>query len=261
MKVVIIGSGNTATVIGGKVRAAGHEILQVVSRQQEHAARLGKELDSPWSSDWTAIEPEADIYIVCLSDSALYSLSDSLSLPGRLVVHTAGAVPGNILLPVSRNSGVLYPLQSLRKELRPFPEIPFLVDSNQPEDLPVITAFACTLSTLVQQADDLTRVRLHLGAVIVNNFSNYLFTLTEAWCREEHIDFRLLIPLIRETANRLDYSSPRDTQTGPAARGDSSTIEKHLILLDKYGSMKELYSLFTDQIEAFYHPSKNIPPL
>jgi predicted short-subunit dehydrogenase-like oxidoreductase (DUF2520 family) len=250
-KVVIIGSGNVATVLGIRIAMAGHEIVQVFSRKRENAALLAGQLHCPYSTYWTQISQEAELYLVALSDGALLSIGESLSLPGKLVMHTAGAVSKDVLLPVSKNIGVLYPLQSLRKEIRPFPPIPLLVDANTPVDKARIADFAGTLSGQVQEADDITRLKLHLGAVLVNNFSNHLYTLTEDYCRQEKIDFTLLLPIIQETASRLAHFLPRDTQTGPAIRGDGATIEKHLQLLHNYKNIKELYELFTHQIQQY----------
>lgn len=251
MKVVIIGSGNVATVFGTQIKAAGHEILQVVSRQREHAALLAGQLHCPYSTYWTQINPGADIYLIALSDNALKGLGEQFTLPGKLVVHTAGAVSKDVLLPVSTHCGVLYPLQSLRKEVWPVPEIPLLVDANIPADLGKIVDFARTISPNVELADDATRLKLHLAAVLVNNFTNYLYTLAEDYCRQEKIDFTLLLPILRETANRLSNYSPGEVQTGPAVRGDESTIAKHIKLLDNYKSIKDLYELFTMQIKQY----------
>ncbi|MEI9934278.1 MAG: NAD(P)-binding domain-containing protein [Ferruginibacter sp.] len=44
MKVVIIGSGNIATIFGRLIKKAGHEITEVFSRQAEHAQILANEL-------------------------------------------------------------------------------------------------------------------------------------------------------------------------------------------------------------------------
>jgi len=117
MNVVIIGSGNTATVLGSKLLQAGHKIVQVVSRQEPHAARLAEELHGAYTTDLSAIHREGAFYLVAVSDDALYGLAEALSLPGKLVAHTAGTVPKEVLRKVSGHSGVLYPLQSLRKEL------------------------------------------------------------------------------------------------------------------------------------------------
>jgi len=40
-----------------------------------------------------------------------------------------------------------------------------------------IADFARTLSQQVREADDAERLKLHLSAVLVNNFTNYLYTL------------------------------------------------------------------------------------
>ena len=260
MKVVIIGSGNVATVLGGKIAAAGHTILQIVARKSAEAARLADEWGCGFATAWADImEGEAEAYIVALSDTALIEFSERVRLPGRLVLHTAGAVSGKVLRPVSGHCGVLYPLQSLRREIRPFPEFPLLIDAEDPADLPVIEAFARTLARRVQQAGDELRLKLHVAAVVINNFSNYLYTLAADFCRQEGVDFGLLLPLIRETAGRLEGSAPGDVQTGPAVRGDAGTMAKHLEILYNYKDLSELYKIFSIKIEDYYGVEKNRP--
>jgi predicted short-subunit dehydrogenase-like oxidoreductase (DUF2520 family) len=250
MQIVIIGSGNVATVLGGKLREAGHRIVQVFSRRPEHAMRLAKELECGHVSRWEDIYREADLYIAALSDDALRTLDAEISLPNRLIVHTGGAVPKEVLLKVSANSGVLYPLQSLRSELRPYSEIPLLVDANLPADLDRILDVARSISGQVQAADNDTRLKLHVAAVLVNNFTNHLYVLAEEYCRREGADFNMLLPLIRETALRLSKIPPGDAQTGPAIRGDEATIRRHLELIGNYKDIKEVYTLITRQIQS-----------
>jgi predicted short-subunit dehydrogenase-like oxidoreductase (DUF2520 family) len=260
MKVVIIGSGNVATVLGGKTKAAGHEILQIVARNPKTASAMATEWACCYTSQWSKTDQTADIYVVALSDMALENLGSVLALPGKLVVHTAGAASVNVLESVSANCGVLYPLQSLKAAIRPFPETPLLIDALRQEDLPIIEAFAQTLSGQVQQADDSTRLKLHVAGTLVNNFTNYLYTQAARFCREETIDFSLLLPLIRETAERISRFPPEQMQTGPAVRGDRTTIEKHLNILSNYIDIKELYDLLTIKIEDFYRVNENPAP-
>ena len=249
MKVVIIGSGNAATVLGRRIAESGHPILQVFSRSREHAGRLASTLGCPFCTEWAEISRDGELYLVALSDHVLLSLAGRLSLPGKLVVHTAGAISRDVLMSVSENYGVLYPLQSLRATISSIPAIPLLVDARHPADQQRIMDFARTISGQVEAADDATRLKLHLASVVVNNFSNHLYVLAAEFCNREGIRFDLLLPLIRETAERLSFADPRKAQTGPAARGDEPTIEKHLRLLDNYKDIKELYQLFTVQIE------------
>lgn len=251
MQLVMIGSGNVATVLGRRIRLAGHTVLQVVSRQPENAARLAGELGSAFTDKWQEIDKQADLYLVALSDTALSDFARrGPALDNRLVAHTAGAVSKDLLETITRRPAVLYPLQSLRKEIEFYPEIPLLIDAQTPADKELLTAFARTISGVVREADDETRIKLHLAAVLVNNFGNHLFRLAEDYCRQEKVDFRLLLPVIRETADRLTRFSPGEVQTGPAIRKDRATIEKHLSMLGKYLDTSELYELFTKQIEA-----------
>jgi len=46
MKVLIIGAGNVATVLGRLIKIAGHDIVQVVSRSMDDAITLASELGS-----------------------------------------------------------------------------------------------------------------------------------------------------------------------------------------------------------------------
>jgi len=260
MQIAIIGSGNVATVLGSKMREAGHRILQVVSRQETHAARLAEELGCPYAMRWEDLHPEGDLYLVALSDEAVQAAASQLRLPGKLVVHTAGAVAREALAAVSEHHGVLYPLQSLRKEIRPFPAFPLLIDAHLPEDLHPIRTLARSISEQVSEADDRTRLQLHLSAIIVNNFSNYLFVMAEERCRKEGVDFSLLLPLIRETADRLSRYAPGDVQTGPAIRGDLGTITRHLALLSEYPDLAEMYRWFTTRIMRHYGGPEIHPP-
>ncbi len=241
--------------MGGRIVAAGHQVLQVMARGE--AAQLAREWGCSYTTEWKEITREGELYIVALSDTALPGLGEVLQLTGALVVHTAGAAPADVLRPVSERYGVLYPLQSLRREIRPFPEFPLLIDAVSPADLSLIENFAGSLSGQVRRADDSSRLKLHVAAVLINNFSNYLYTLSAEFCRQEGVDFSLLLPIIRETAARVERYPPQEVQTGPAIRGDAGTIRRHLEVLSGYDDIKERYQVFSDQIEAYYRNRQN----
>ena len=71
------------------------------------------------------------------------------------------------------------------------------------------------------------RLKYHLAATLVNNFTNYLFTVAENFCKKKNISFAILQPLMEETVMRMRNISPAATQTGPAIRNDRLTLEKH----------------------------------
>ncbi|MFN9492666.1 MAG: DUF2520 domain-containing protein, partial [Sphingobacteriales bacterium] len=82
------------------------------------------------------------------------------------------------------------------------------------------------------------------------NFSNHLFALVKDYCDAEQLNMNLLLPLLRETADRIIYAHPREMQTGPAIRGDQATMEKNLEMLGNYPELTQLYQLFSNLIRS-----------
>lgn len=249
MNIVIIGTGNTATVLGRKLRKAGHHIVQVFGRDSKAASELAYELNTESTNYWNVVNRTADLYILAVSDIAIEEVFQELQLSDKTVVHTAASVPMNVLKGKSEHYGVLYPLQSLKKEVRHLPDIPMIIDASDQQTMNLLDVLAHSLSENVLVAGDELRVKLHLAAVMVNNFTNHLYALVEKYCQNEGLDFHLLLPLIKETALRLDEISPSQTQTGPAIRADKATIEKHLALLQSYPQLEKLYKLFTESLQ------------
>lgn len=256
MRVVIIGSGNVATVLGERIFIAGHDVLQVYGRDLQKAAALAHKLEAAAVNNSHQLSKDADIYIIAVSDSAIEQITSWLRVAGKIVVHTAGSVSQQVLRDCSNHYGILYPLQSIRREIDVLPEIPLLVDGESEETIARIFEFAQTLSSQVQKANDEKRKQLHVAAVMINNFSNHLYTLAADFCRNENLDFRLLLPLISETAERLKTHLPAQVQTGPAIRNDLATVEKHLDLLVKYPELHSIYRQFTEMITRYYGSSE-----
>jgi predicted dinucleotide-binding enzyme len=108
MEIVIIGSGNTAAVLGRKFKAAGHHILQVVSRNAADASALAYEWNTVSTNYLSAINQNGEVYIIAVADDAIAEVAKDLKLPGRVASHTAASVPMDILKTITKHYGVLY---------------------------------------------------------------------------------------------------------------------------------------------------------
>ncbi len=252
MKISIIGSGNTATVIGKLLKEHHHTIKEVVGRDANAVHALAENLNAQPCTDIKTINMESNIYIIAVSDDAVAAISASLKFNNKIVAHTCGSVTMNVLENTSENFGVFYPLQSLRKELNYTPAIPFLIDGNNTFTKQALAELAGSVSENVMEANDEMRLNYHLSAIIVSNFSNHLFALAKQYCDAHHTDFNLLLPLIEETVNRLHYYDPSNMQTGPAARGDEAVIQKHLQLLNDAPELKAIYAMMSESIQQRY---------
>jgi len=253
MDAIMIGSGNTATVLGKLLVQKGIRVKQVWSRNPEHGLALADQLNAQSIDSFAQLTTEADLCILAVADQAIESIAAQLKLKRKVLVHTAGSVSMDVLKGASPNYGILYPLQSLRKELDELPEIPFLIDGNSDEVKTFLEDVALQLSGKASFANDEQRFNLHLGAVIVSNFTNHLYAITEQFCKDQQVSFSLLHPLIKEVAQRLQFDSAYHMQTGPASRGDIATIHKHLQLLEQNPQLQRLYQTLSDSILQMYH--------
>ncbi|HYK47658.1 MAG TPA: NAD(P)-binding domain-containing protein, partial [Parafilimonas sp.] len=166
MKITIVGAGNVGTVLGRRLKEKGHAINEIYSRNHSHAVALSDELQARVCHDLKQINKQSDLYIVAVSDDALGRISASLQLDKQIILHTSGSISIGYLRNVSENYGVLYPVQSLRKETHDIPSMPFLVDGNNKDTLQQITNLAISISPQVIVANDETRFHYHLTAVI-----------------------------------------------------------------------------------------------
>lgn len=253
MKVVLIGTGNVANVLGRKIRAAGNEILEVVGRNHESASKLAALLGASPVSSVNVISSVADIYIIAVSDHAIQRLTDELRLHDKIVVHTAAAQPKNILKHCSSHYGVIYPLQTLKKETGANADIPILITGNNEDTRKKLYSFCNQWSNQVLFVSDEERLKLHLAAVFVNNFTNHLLAIAQKYCGDNQLDFNYLLPLIEQTFTQIRDGDAVSLQTGPARRNDVGTIQKHRQLLANDSKKLQLYNVLTESIRDFYN--------
>jgi predicted short-subunit dehydrogenase-like oxidoreductase (DUF2520 family) len=247
MNISIVGSGNVATVLARLCYQKNHNINQIIARNEEEGKKLALSVNADLVN-FSGVINRVDIVIVALSDNALPEAIEEINFVDNIIVHTAGAVSMHVLRRKTKNYGVLYPLQTLKKEIERIPVIPILIEAINDKTTNIVKAFAETISDSVQFVAEEKRFNLHVAAVLANNFTNYLYTVTHKFCDAELLDFNLLKPLIVETALRIEDGNPLDVQTGPAKRNDFVTLEKHLRILSKYPKIRTLYTRMTDGI-------------
>jgi len=242
MQICLIGAGNLATQLAPALAAKGHRFLQVYSRTESSAAFLAEILDCEAVTEPELIRSDADLYICALKDDALPTVLPLLKFGKGLLVHTAGTIPMDFLSSFTLNYGVFYPLQSFSKLRRvDFSKVPFFIEAAQPESLKLLRELASCLSENVIPTNSDQRKQLHLAAVFANNFVNYLYSIAEELVQEKGIDFKYLLPLIEETANKIQTLNPVEAQTGPAVRFDHVVMDHQLESLKNHPDWQHLY--------------------
>jgi predicted short-subunit dehydrogenase-like oxidoreductase (DUF2520 family) len=249
MNIVCIGSGNVAIHLAKALNIAGHSIIQVWSKTLENAVLMADQYGASAISDLDQIISHADLYLVAVKDDGISAIGNSLKDVSGLVVHTSGATDLSMLSATGRY-GVLYPLQTFSKSRAvDFRKIPLCIEAQAENDLSILKDLAAQISDLIYLVDSKQRRVLHLAAVFACNFTNHLYEIGFEILKDNDLDFSILKPLIEETAHKILTELPYKAQTGPALRGDETTMAAHQALLASNPTFSELYKILSNSIK------------
>jgi predicted short-subunit dehydrogenase-like oxidoreductase (DUF2520 family) len=249
-KMTMIGSGNVAWHFSRMLKSAGVEIIEVYSRNQEEAQKLSIELKTKHIERIEQISHETDLIILAVNDDAIEDVSNQIQSKA-LIVHTSGTADINKLS--NSRKGVIWSIQSLRKNQETdYSKIPFLIEANNVNDSLVLDHLIKKISNQVYIKNSEERLKAHLGAVVANNFVNHLYSISKEILAEADLPFSILFPIIEEETRKVHHFDPNEIQTGPAARGDQKTIDRHLGLIQEK-EFKEIYRLISERIKKLHH--------
>lgn len=249
----IVGTGNMAWFLATQLTAAGYKCLQVCGRDTGKTHELADAVNAATCYDPEKITDEADCCIIAVSDTAIAGVAKKIKLTKSILIHTAGAADINLLTDSAAHYGVLWPVYSIQKEtVSKGVNIPFAIEGNNTAATELIKKLAVTLGGYAFEAGLQQRCILHLCAVLSNNFTNHLLTITEQLCTDNNLPFETLKPIIQETFENIRIDSPRSKQTGPAKRNDAQTIKRHLELLKGNPEWQQVYEAISASIGKMY---------
>ena len=249
--IVILGAGNVAFHLTRALIENTFNVRQIFNRTLSRAQEIGEANLVSYTDKISEID-KADLYIIACSDDGIEEFSHYIPYDDVLVVHTSGSSPMSALKGNYRK-GVLYPLQTFTKgrQLR-YDEIPFFVEAEHPEDKDSLLELANRISNEVYELDFAKRMEIQMCGVWACNFVNYMYKIAGDICEKNGVSTNVLLPLIKETANKLEELSPYDAQTGPARRGNEVIINRHLNLLEDNSRLYDIYKTITDAIKLEY---------
>lgn len=246
-KIVIIGCGNVAWHLAKRFASKHQFDIFVYNHRPSPALEDFKKINCTISSNLNNILDKADFYVVCVSDKYIHSAAEKIASknPAALLVHTSGSAELSELGERLHMTGVMYPLQTFSKnDSISWNDLPVIIESPDKKTLPVLNSFARLLSPNVHNTNYSQRLKLHLAAVMVNNFTNALYAGAASLFENNksgNPGFHLLQPLAERTVAKLRVMDPLQAQTGPAKRGDRHVMKKHLELLEENPALKKIY--------------------
>jgi predicted short-subunit dehydrogenase-like oxidoreductase (DUF2520 family) len=244
LKLGFIGAGTVGTALAVRLAAKGYPVVAVSSRSRASAEKLAGAVSGCRAFDNNQkVADNAELVFITTPDDAIAPVAAKVRWhPGQSVVHCSGADSVAILKPareLGAKVGAFHPLQtfaSVKQAIDNIPGSTFALEAEEPL-LKNLKDMASALDGHWVELKASDKVLYHASAVIA---CNYLVTLvkmaTDLWQTfnvPPQQATQALLPLIRGTIHNIDTVGIPQCLTGPIARGDIGTINKHLDALDK----------------------------
>jgi len=186
-------------------------------------------------------EHDADLVLLCVPDGAIAEVAAAVP-PGPWVAHVSGATPLSALGPHERRFSV-HPLQTLVKWRGPeqLDGAYAAVSAESGEARARGFWLARTLGLTPFDLADGARTLYHAGAVIASNYLVTLYRCAARLLEDAGAPPEALLPLMRRTIeNGFEL-------TGPIARGDWETVQRHLAALrERHPELEPVYRVLAE---------------
>lgn len=239
-RVVIVGAGRAGRGLTRALRASGVEVRLKSRREETDDPDAARPLPIP------LLAGGAEAVLIAVRDG---QLADAITevVDARLdaqvtVLQLSGSAPDAGLEPLRRRghaAGTFHPLVALSEPSRSASALrgAWIGVGGDERAVRAAGALAAILGshTLTVPLPDPARARYHAAAVFASNFPVVLAAIAERLFVESGVSAEAARGAVGQlavsAANALQDRDPADALTGPVARGDVTTIERHLVAL------------------------------
>ncbi|MBN2516845.1 MAG: DUF2520 domain-containing protein [Deltaproteobacteria bacterium] len=240
--IAILGAGKVGTAVGYLLRSAGHEIVAVASRSDESIKRGVEYTGGKAFKSYPGAAAEAECIIITTSDDAIKQVCDDISKSGSIsqgkkVVHMSGA-GGLDLLESARKSGAhvasIHPIQTfanVNSAIESIPGSTFGITADE-EIKEWAVQFVNDLGGIPFFVSEADKPLYHAAACMASNYFVTLMDIVvdvyQTLGLERNEAIQAFWPLVKGTVINIENHGIVEALTGPIARGDIGTVEKHL---------------------------------
>ncbi|HOF04658.1 MAG TPA: DUF2520 domain-containing protein [Syntrophales bacterium] len=240
-RIAIIGLGKVGTAMGYLLKKGGYPIVSIADRDPDALMRAHHFTGGDICPTVSQAPQMADAILITTNDDAIFAACREIAgalRPGQKVIHCSGAGSLELLSP-AQDAGAfvasIHPIQSFADVEGAIANIPGstfgITADGEIRDWSV--NFVLDLEGVPFFVPDRDKPLYHAAACIASNYlTTLLYMVEEIYLslglnREEAI--RAFWPLVRGTLKNIESRGSVQALTGPIARGDIGTVEKHLL--------------------------------
>ena len=237
----IVGAGRVGRALGRRLRELDWEIGVVVSRSEAAARRAVRFIGA--GKPRGALTHQvcgSQVILIATHDEAIAAVARELArmvgeeLPGKVILHTSGALDSLVLAPVKACGaavGSLHPLQTFSGVAAPDLEGKMFAVEGDVVAVRAARQIARALGGSPVHIARHKKILYHAAAALA---SGHVLALVEAATQllislgmKRHETARALLPLTRQVLDNFERVGPRAARTGPQPRGDYKIVEAH----------------------------------
>lgn len=258
LQIGFIGAGRAGCSLGKYFVTKGATVKGYYSRTDESAMWAASFTDTVHYSNIRSLVNECNTIFITVSDSEIEKVWSELSchdISGKIICHTSGALSSSVFQNQDACGAFgyslhpLYAISSKENSYKEFDKVYFTIEGND-EHLQDLIDFISALGNQITAISSQEKVRYHAAAVFA---SNLVCGLYEKACNilcscgfEKGDAETALSSLFSGNSTAIAKVGAMSALTGPCERGDTSTIKKHLNVLD--GDDEMIYRLLSKEL-------------
>lgn len=251
MKISIVGNGNLAQSLAKVFLNRSYDVVEMHAPNYNTLQEFCQPIGVNPQKNISELNTDIDFLIISVADDALESFVKQLPVGDYIVLHTSGTVSVDVFKETEfKKVGIFYPLFSfLKGKDVDFKRVPLMIEASDKSTLKQIEKLSASISDNVVEVNSEDRKLYHLSGVMVNNFTNHFWAMTQELLEKHQLDFENLKPILKQTTERaLESKNLLELQTGPAKRNDVNIIQNHLSILKENLPLQDLYTKMTELI-------------
>ena len=256
--IAIIGAGVVGTTLGVALSRYGYAVSGVADITAEAAKRAAKRIGTPaCSTDAIEISRGANCILITTPDDAIVSTCEAIAEGGGfmqddIVLHCSGALNSDALDAARECSAFvasMHPIgvfADVEDSVEQFSHLSFSLE-GEAEAVDEAETMVRTLGGHPLRVTQEQKVLIHIAACLTANYAVTLTNISVQLLHRSNIPVEkaagILLPLLYGAVRTIEKKGLPKALTGPIARGDMTTIQRHIETVRPDKELADIYAL------------------